>query len=71
MHQENCISTGIDRVKGLEDQMLACLSYWKAAFAAATHCAITRFLGSAGGGDTVKYTKWRTTSSRCMDACML
>ena len=39
MHSKNCVLT--DRVKALEDQMLARLSCWKALFAAATPCVVS------------------------------
>ena len=39
VHWKNCILT--NNVKALQDQMLTCLSCWKALFAAATLCLIS------------------------------
>ena len=41
MHWKNCIFT--DKIKALEDQVLARLSCWKAHFAVVTRCVISAF----------------------------
>ena len=58
---KNCIFT--DRVKALEDQMLARLSCWKALFAAATQCVISASKVQSEVKTLPKYLTWDTTSS--------
>ncbi len=52
-----------DKVKALEDQMLACLSCWKALFAAATLYEIPASKVQSDVKMLPKYLKWDTTCS--------